>query len=399
MFPSGYSGWNKILHAVLAVIFLADIGMQFIMTVKTGHITLEQRKEVRKHYLAKWFYLDLIAALPFDIIGVLWFFDGATPLIGALMLLRLVKLLSVPRLFRDLQEAANLLPSVMRLVMFSFWLAASLHVMAESWVSIGGSESSRRNDEQYLRSLYWVVTTVSTIGYGDYHPDHESNIQIAFTIVLQFVGVGMFSYIIANVSNLLSNLDIARSAHQRKLEEINAYMRSQRIPAELQERVLDYYAYLWTCQRGINTAHVLDAVPDGLSQEILLFLNKDLLSRVSLFSGADELFVRESVRLMKPVVFLPGEYVIRQGEFADCMYFLATGKMRIEVNELTVAHIEGGSPFGETALVENQFRNATVISETYGTGYRMSKDDFNVLRAKYPEFDRQVEVIVATRKN
>ena len=102
---------------------------------------------------------------------------------------------------------------------------------------------------------------------------------------------------------------------------------------------------------------------------------------------------------MKPVVFLPGEYVIRQGEFADCMYFLATGKMRIEVNELTVAHIEGGSPFGETALVENQFRNATVISETYGTGYRISKDDFNVLRAKYPEFDRQVEVIVATRKN
>lgn len=136
------------------------------------------------------------------------------------MLLRLVKLLSVPRLFRDLQEAANLLPSVMRLVMFSFWLAASLHVMAVSWVSIGGSESSRRNDEQYLRSLYWVVTTMSTIGYGDYHPDHESNIQIAFTIVLQLVGVGMFSYIIANVSNLVSNLDIARSAHQRKLEEI-----------------------------------------------------------------------------------------------------------------------------------------------------------------------------------
>lgn len=29
----------------------------------------------------------------------------------------------------------------------------------------------------------------------------------------------------------------------------------------------------------------------------------------------------------------------------------------------------------------------------------MSKDDFNVLRAKYPEFDRQVEAIVATRKN
>lgn len=75
------------------------------------------------------------------------------------MLLRLVKLLSVPRLFRDLQEAANLLPSVMRLVMFSFWLAASLHVMAVSWVSIGGSESSRRNDEQYSNCVYHCAAT------------------------------------------------------------------------------------------------------------------------------------------------------------------------------------------------------------------------------------------------
>jgi CRP-like cAMP-binding protein len=80
------------------------------------------------------------------------------------------------------------------------------------------------------------------------------------------------------------------------------------------------------------------------------------------------------------------------------MYFLASGKMRIEISGNTVAFIEAGSPFGETALVENQFRNATVISETYGTGYRLSKDDFNVLRSKYPKFDRQVEEIIAARK-
>ena len=137
----------------------------------------------------------------------------------------------------------------------------------------------------------------------------------------------------------------------------------------------------------------------GLSQEILMFLNRDILSRVSIFKDADELFIRESVRLMKPQVFLPGEYIIRQGEFADCMYFLASGEVRIVINGSDVARLGPGSPFGETALIDNQHRNASVISDSYGTGYRLDKDDFNELRSKYPDFDRQVEAIARIRNN
>ena len=62
-----------------------------------------------------------------------------------------------------------------------------------------------------------------------------------------------------------------------------------------------------------------------------------------------------------------------------------------------VATLGPGSPFGETALINNQFRNASVLSVSYGTGYRLEKDDFNKLRSKYPEFDRQVERIAQSR--
>jgi voltage-gated potassium channel len=223
---------------------------------------------------------------------------------GLFMLFRLVKLFVVPQLFRDIQEAASLLPSVTRLIMFSFWLAASLHVMAMGWILIGGSESARSPGGQYLRSLYWVVTTISTIGFGDYYPDHESASQIIFTIVLQLVGVGMFSYVIANVSNLVSNLDIARSTHQRRLEEVNAYMRTQHIPADLQERF------------GIIMRICGPAKRESIQQRFSIQFRRIGTGDTSLpqqrpcfkgfaFTNADDLFVRESVRLMKPVVFLP----------------------------------------------------------------------------------------------
>lgn len=398
VFEVAHTGWKHALYVALSVAFLLDVLIQSITTAKSGHIILTEPRAVLSHYLKGRFAWDAVAAVPWDAMALLLFPEASDKMIGALMAIRLVKLMNAPRIVRDVQESSNLVPAIMRLIMFSFWLSAGLHVMSVGWILIGGGETYRQPAQRYVRSLYWVVTTVSTIGYGDYAPDHDSDIQIVYTIVLQLLGVGMFSYVIANVSSLVSNLDVARSAHQRKLEEVNAYMRAHRIPPDLQRRVRDYYAYLWASQRGTNEISALDAVPEGLSQEILLFLNKGLLSRVSIFSGAEELFVRESVRLMKPIVFLPDEYVIRQGEFADCMYFLASGRMRVEVDGNVVAYLEAGSPFGEMALVENQYRNATVVSESYGTGYRLGKEDFDALRRKYPAFDRQVEAVIAARR-
>jgi voltage-gated potassium channel len=200
------------------------------------------------------------------------------------------------------------------------------------------------------------------------------------------------------VASLVANLDVARSAYRNRLDEINAFLRSHHIPAEIQERVRDYYSYLWTSQRGVSTGSVLNDFPRNLSQEILLFLNRELLDRVELFRGADELFIREAVQLLAPVIFLPGEYIIRQGEYGDCMYFLAGGEVRILVNGNEVARLGPGSPFGETALVENLHRNASVVSVAYGTGYRLSKADFDGLRSKYPAFDAQVREVVEKRK-
>jgi hypothetical protein len=391
-------------YYILNALFIADIGINFCTKVKLGHIRLETPQEIAHNYLGGWFVVDLIAAFPFELILVAAF--GGIPtepkaFFAYLLLqsLTLVKLFKAGRIFKELQEALDILPAVRRLVIFGYWLIAALNIMALGWILIGATEQQRPHFDQYLRALYWVTTTIATIGYGDYYPNHDSNAQIIYTIIVQIFGVGMYSYMIANVSSLVANLDVARSSYQRRLEEVNAYLRAQRIPAEMQERVRDYYSYLWAKQRGVNVSNVLDDIPRGLSQEILMFLNREVLNRVDIFKGAEEIFIRESVQLLRPRVFLPDEYIIRQGEYADCMYFLTGGEVRIVIGENEVARLGPGSPFGEAALVDNQHRNANVISTSYSTGYRLDKDDFEILRSKYPEFDRKVREVADRRKN
>jgi voltage-gated potassium channel len=366
---------------------------------------LESFPEITRDYLRGWFAVDLLAVLPFGIFLFIFaalagksFAPGESSFLSFIQALALIKLFKVGRIFNDLQESMRILPALMRLITVVYWLSISLHLMALGWILIGAGEKIGHASYRYLRAVYWVTTTIATIGYGDYVPDHGSDAQVIYTIVVQLFGVAMFSYIIANVSSLMSNLDLARSAFQRRLDEVNAYLRAQRIPAELQDRVRDYYSYLWTKQRGVSAMEVLDEIPRSLGQEILMFLNRDLLNRSEIFQGADDLFIRESVQLLRPCVFLPDEYVIRQGEYGDCMYFLTSGEVRIVVDGKDVAKLGPGSPFGETALLEDLHRNASVVSNSYSTGYRLTKSSFDELRSKYPQFDRKVREVASRRK-
>jgi len=386
----------------LNFLFLVDMAMGFVTAVKDGHRRLETFPEIRRHYLKTWFTVDLLAFFPFELIPVAVF--GGVPsdptlfqVYLGLQSLTLIKAIKAVRLFRELSEALGLNPAVRRLASFGYWFTMVVHLMALGWILIGAVEPGRPHADQYLRSLYWVTTTIATIGYGDYYPNHDSNLQIIYTIVVQIFGVGMYTFVIANVSSLVSNLDVARAAYQRHLEEVNAFLRAQKVPSVLQERVRDYYSYLWEKQRSVSGKAVVEDLPPSLSLEILMHQNRGLVEKLDVFQGADEVFIREAVQRLKPRVYLPHEFIIRQGEVGDAMYFLTSGDLAVLVGGVEVARLGAGSTFGETALVTDERRNATIRSVGYGTGYQLAKVDFQELRAKYPEFDERVRRIVAAR--
>lgn len=399
VFREDYASW---LYYAMNAFFVADIFVCLQSRVKIGYLRLDTRQQIRSHYLKSWFVIDFMAAFPFEFIPLLLFgsltdHPELFPLYLALQALTLAKSLKAVRVFRELQEALGIMPAIKRLVQFGYWFVQALHLMALGWVLIGAGDTARNAMDQYLRALYWVTTTIATIGYGDYYPNHDSNLQIGFTIMVQLFGVGMYTYAIANVSSLVSNLDVARASYQRKLEEVNSWLKSQKIPVHLQEQVRDYFSYVWTRHRSVNPRSTLEELPGNLSLEILMYLNRDLLTKVPLFKDAQELFIRESVQLLKPRIFMPNEYIIRQGENGDSMYFLTSGDVDVLVDDTVVARLGAGSFFGEAALVTGVRRNASVRAMSYSTGYQLARSDFDDLRQRYPEFDVEIRRVAETR--
>ena len=394
------------IYWIITFVYLLDIPYTFNQSVKKGLTVYTDRKSIARLYLRGWFTVDAVAALPltwFFFIASLWN-PGAQVEVGAAVdiimitkILKMVKISKVSAIFNDIKDSLSVNPALMRLVTFAFWFVTVVHLMACGWVLIGASEHARSPFDQYLRGLYWCVTTIATIGYGDYTPNHDSNLQIIYTIGVMVFGVGMYGYIIGNVATLIANLDVARANYQAKMEEINDFLRTKRVPGGLQNRVRNYYAYLWETQKSIASIPITEELPHTLAMEILLFLNRSILEKVSLFKSANEIFIREIVQLLRPMVFLPDDYIIRQGEYGDCMYFLSNGDVEVVVNGVRVATLGQGSPFGETALIQGEKRMASIRALSYCDVYKLSKADFDALRSHYPDFDAEVKKVVEAR--
>ncbi len=387
------------LYWLITAVFILDVPVSFAVSATDRHGRSVARGAVARSYASSWLMPDVLAALP--LAAVAWFLSSGA-ISGAagftvLGLLPLLKLLKVMSTFQGHKHLVNLPPALMRLAVFLFWFVLLTHGMSLGWIVIGAVEPQRVFADRYIRALYWCVTTITTIGYGDYGPDHDSNRQILYTIAVQLTGVGMFSYIIGNMATLIVNLDTARAEFRARVEDVCNTLRIQRIPATLQSRVKQYYDYLWETRKGLSNDRFLQDLPRTLRLEVSLHLNRDILEKVALFKDADEGFIRAVVEELEALVFLPGDWIIRQGEFGSCMYFLSRGEVEILVDGAPVARLPEGSAFGETALLQGERRNASVRALEYCDAYRLSKASFDGLREAHPEFDGKVREIMNRR--
>ena len=323
-----------------------------------------------------WLIVDLMAAIPFRVL------PG-----GALFeLLRLLKLARIAQLMGRWRRQAVQHAQILRLVFFVCWLLITAHWLACGWLAIGGIDMEADEFSKYLRALYWCITTLATVGYGDIVP--KTNLQTVYTMVVMLLGVGVYGYVIGNVTTLVANMDLAKTHYREKMERLAAFMRYRNIPPTLQRRLRDYYAYLWENRLGYDESSVLADLPDSLRTEVAVFLRRDFIEHAPLFQGASHELVREMALQLRPVVFTPGDFIFRAGQYGYNMYFISRGTVEIIAPDGTtvLTTLTDGQFFGELALLFSQPRTASVRAVDYCDLYTLDKDTFDQVLTRYPEF-------------
>ncbi|KYO46655.1 potassium voltage-gated channel subfamily H member 8 isoform B [Alligator mississippiensis] len=391
------------------MLFILDIILNFRTTYvsQSGQVVYDTRS-ICIHYVATWFFVDLIAALPFDLLYA--FNVTVTSLVHLLKTVRLLRLL---RLLQKLDRYSQYSAMVLTLLMSMFALLA--HWMACIWYVIGRKEMESNDPltwdigwlhelgkrleapyinnsvggpsirSAYIASLYFTLSSLTSVGFGNVCANTDA--EKIFSICTMLIGALMHAVVFGNVTAIIQRMYSRRSLYHTRMKDLKDFIRVHRLPQQLKQRMLEYFQTTWSVNNGIDANELLRDFPDELRADIAMHLNKDIL-QLPLFEAASRGCLRALSLHIKTSFCAPGEYLLRQGDALQANYFVCSGSLEVLKDNMVLAILGKGDLIGADLPSKEQVikTNADVKALTYcDLQYISLRGLFEVLEL-YPEY-------------
>jgi voltage-gated potassium channel len=179
-------------------------------------------------------------------------------------------------------------------------------------------------------ALWWAVATLTTTGYGDVVPITPLGRMVAALVMISGLGVfGLWTGILAT----------GFAAETRR----------------------DNFLKTW-----------------------------ESVSKVPFFATLGPSAIADVTHMLRTIDLPPRAMIIRKGQTGDCMYFIASGEVEVDLPGKKVRLGEGAF-FGEMALLGNNLRSANLTTTRLSKLLVLDLVDFRLLMARHPDLAETID--------
>ena len=343
---------NNLLKAILIfidVIYIIDIIINFFREYKNfDENIIKKTKKIFFHYLKSWFLIDLIQAFPY--FSLFNFLENKYNLrnqkIYFLLMIKAIKIYKIQEdntaisYLSELFSKSEIIDENKSNIEIIFIFLSYLNIATCLYIFLGRNSyqswiiKMNIQDESYiniyLTSLYFVIVTITTVGYGDITGDTIP--EILFQILLLILGTIAYSFIISYFSNYIVKINQKSLNFENKLNILNEIkLHHPNMKNSLYKEVLrnlhneEFY-------EKKDKQILFQGLPYSLKNKLIMEMYKPIIKNFIFFKDVDNSdFIVKVATSLKPLISIKGDILIQEGDFIKEIIYIKKGVMGLNL--------------------------------------------------------------------
>eukprot|EP00930_Biecheleria_cincta_P052694 TRINITY_DN3798_c1_g1_i1.p1 TRINITY_DN3798_c1_g1~~TRINITY_DN3798_c1_g1_i1.p1 ORF type:complete len:1053 (-),score=172.89 TRINITY_DN3798_c1_g1_i1:297-3455(-) len=215
----------------------------------------------------------------------------------------------------------------------------------------------------------------------------KSALDHLFVAITTPCGLLVNAYLLGGVLMLIQRRSLLSSKRLAKSRSQEEAMSVLGLPDNLQMRIKAFTTYEHIHASGRVFEEIFTGLNPQLRFELSMHLYADFLDKSRLFRTLRPHVIRELMVLLEDVIYLPGDWVCRTGDYGNCMYFMVKGHavMLHKDGDTELRSLRRGSYFGEVSLLMGMPWNIYVRANSFCIMARLTHDSFSPIFQRWPE--------------
>ena len=417
-----------ILEILIDFIFFCDLIIQFFVPFQDFYDSyVLNHKLIFLNYLFGWLVVDFLAAIPaysisyFNdlnsyqntyLLKMMTTHDIILSIFKFSKLLKILKIILEDPSDKNKEKNANYFDNLdissgeYRVIFFSFLFIFLSHLLTCIWIYIGRFDdpnwmttiniSSDDKTEAYIASLYFNLTTIFTIGYGDILS--VSIYERIYNILLMGFGVALYSYAVSSISSLMTIYDDITTKFLNNIELIEEVRKKYPLTKELYLKLLKFVKYDFKNNKTSKYDFIRD-LPNKIKDTLLNSMYTNIISCYTLFKYGknlnNEAFNSKIILSLRPLRLFKGDIFLREGDKLNEVILITNGVLVAEIEFKKkinkIFELRKFDYFGDLLALSNQSSpiNLRVKSKVCEI-YIIKKTDFVNIAYEFPDICKEI---------